>query len=44
MKSDSYTRFLRSNVYLDLLSARKKVSLSCKELSSFCRLSRDLTQ
>uniref|UniRef100_A0A3Q1APN7 Regulator of G protein signaling 6 n=1 Tax=Amphiprion ocellaris TaxID=80972 RepID=A0A3Q1APN7_AMPOC len=34
MKSDSYTRFLRSNVYQDLLMARKKV---LKRLSSLCR-------
>lgn len=27
MKSDSYARFLRSNAYQDLLSAKKKVSL-----------------
>lgn len=27
MKSDSYARFLRSNVYQDLLMARKKVRL-----------------
>lgn len=26
MKSDSYARFLRSNIYQDLLLARKKVS------------------
>uniref|UniRef100_A0A8C5HPH2 Regulator of G-protein signaling 6-like n=1 Tax=Gouania willdenowi TaxID=441366 RepID=A0A8C5HPH2_GOUWI len=28
MKSDSYARFLRSNIYQDLLLARKKVSLT----------------
>lgn len=30
MKSDSYARFLRSNVYQDLLTARKKVRLAAR--------------
>uniref|UniRef100_A0A7N5ZS25 Regulator of G protein signaling 6 n=1 Tax=Anabas testudineus TaxID=64144 RepID=A0A7N5ZS25_ANATE len=29
MKSDSYARFLRSNIYQDLLLARKKVQMNC---------------
>uniref|UniRef100_A0A8C6WST2 Regulator of G protein signaling 6 n=1 Tax=Neogobius melanostomus TaxID=47308 RepID=A0A8C6WST2_9GOBI len=33
MKSDSYARFLRSNIYQDLLLARKKVSRTLQSLS-----------
>lgn len=38
MKSDSYARFLRSNVYQDLLTARKKVRLAAWFLHTFIPL------
>lgn len=38
MKSDSYPRFLRSNVYQDLLMAKKKVSVSVISAPVVCFL------
>lgn len=37
MKSDSYARFLRSNVYQDLLMVRKKVRLAAWCRADLCR-------